>query len=119
MPNTIIQDLAHEEGIRKFGYGHRVLLYLPPYHPEYNAIEMAWARIKDYVGKNPNLTKLIQESIPKAFSSVNSQTSFNIINFVVNRMSNDFKVDPDPLDIDAGMQAQVDENQTESLQDDE
>ena len=35
-------------------HGHEVLR-LPPYHPDFNAIEMIWSQLKDMVRKN-NLT---------------------------------------------------------------
>jgi len=39
--NLLLKDLASEEGLRKFRRPHQIL-YLPPYHPELNPIELAW-----------------------------------------------------------------------------
>ena len=32
-------------------YGHK-FIFLPPYHPQLNQIEMAWALVKNYVANN-------------------------------------------------------------------
>jgi len=45
-PMSELQELAEE-------FGHEIT-YLPPYHPEFNAIELAWARAKDYAGICPS-----------------------------------------------------------------
>ena len=36
-------------------HGHEVLRLPPPYHPDFNAIEMIWSQMKDIVRKT-NLT---------------------------------------------------------------
>ena len=33
------------------------VLFLPPYSPEYNPIERAWAKLKDFVRRLPTLTR--------------------------------------------------------------
>lgn len=66
-PQTIIEDMAQKHGLEYFGSPHRVI-FLPPYHPEYNGIEMAWGQVKHYVGMNPEykIKALIGETLPKA-----------------------------------------------------
>jgi len=39
--------------------GHKIL-YLPPYHPEYNAIEMLWSRVKNWIADH-NITYKMAE----------------------------------------------------------
>ena len=58
-----IEDLFLEKGIN--------VLYLPPYTPEYNPIEMMWSKIKNYLRKNrsKNLDGL-KEIITKAYSTI-------------------------------------------------
>lgn len=73
-PETEIEILAKEDGIRRFNYPHRVL-YLPPYHPEYNPIEMGWSIVKGEIAKRPkyNLALLLKEELPKAFAKVTAE----------------------------------------------
>ena len=33
------------------------VLFLPPYSPEYNPIERAWAKLKDFIRRLPTLTR--------------------------------------------------------------
>lgn len=33
------------------------VIFLPPYSPEYNPIERAWAKIKDFIRRLPTLTR--------------------------------------------------------------
>lgn len=58
-----IEDLFLKKGIN--------LLYLPPYTPEYNPIEMMWSKIKNYLRKNrsENLDEL-KEIITKAYATI-------------------------------------------------
>ena len=58
-----IEDLFLEKGIN--------VLYLPPYTPEYNPIEMMWSKIKSYLRKKTSLTlKDLKENITKAFDTI-------------------------------------------------
>lgn len=61
-----IEDIFTDKGID--------VLYLPPYTPEYNPIEMMWAKIKLFLRKNrsKNLTQL-KQNITKAFNSITNQ----------------------------------------------
>ena len=59
-----VKELFKEKGIN--------ILYLPPYTPEYNPIEMMWAKIKSFLRKNRSKDILqLKENITKAFSLVN------------------------------------------------
>lgn len=75
-PPNIIEKMAVDQGLLDFGYPHRIL-FLPPYHPEYNGIELAWASIKYYCGQNPdyNIKALMYETLPKAFKNLNKETA--------------------------------------------
>jgi len=63
-PNNLIEQLAK-------GEGHEVL-YLPQYHFELNAIEMAWAQIKSIAAYGPtyNLQRLNNEILSNCFHTV-------------------------------------------------
>lgn len=61
-----IEDIFIDKGIE--------ILYLPPYTPEYNPIEMMWAKIKLFLRKNRSKTfNQLKQNITKAFNSVNYQ----------------------------------------------
>ena len=59
---------------------HRVL-YLPPYHPEFNPIEQAWGFIKRRVGSNPkyNIQYICEEQLPDAFTEFVGARAYNLI----------------------------------------
>ena len=64
-PEYVIETLAKK-------YGHSII-FLPPYHPELNPIELCWATVKNYIAKNNksfNLTDIIKNLIPVAFSKI-------------------------------------------------
>lgn len=104
-PETIIEDMAKKHGLEYFGREHQVL-YLPPYHPEYNAIEMAWGRVKHFVGKNPpySLNVLLTDTLQKAFNDISTRTAFGICSHVKNMLLEDGQRDLDPDDITIRMQ---------------
>ena len=58
-----IEDIFLEKGIN--------ILYLPPYTPEYNPIEMMWAKIKHFLRKNrsQNIEEL-KKNISKAYTNI-------------------------------------------------
>ena len=58
-PKSLLELLAEEYGQKQFNTAHKIL-FLPPYYPEFNPIELAWARIKNFIADNPtyNLAKL-------------------------------------------------------------
>lgn len=65
----------HKEKFKKFNIDkileehNHTILRLPPYHPDLNPIEMAWASIKGYVAKKnvtnniTNIMKLVEEKV--------------------------------------------------------
>ncbi len=52
--SQIVQQMLEESGIK--------LVFLPPYSPELNPIELAWSQLKNYLGKKKNMDeeKLIE-----------------------------------------------------------
>ena len=78
--------LLREEGNKTFceekaeELGHQVL-YLPPYHPEFNPIELAWSFIKRRVGSNPkyNIHYICQQQLPEAFYQFKGERAYNLI----------------------------------------
>lgn len=97
-PKNIFEVMAEEHGINNFGYPHRIL-YLPPYHAEYNAIELAWGRIKSYAGRNPtyNMTRLLDETLPRGFMEVTKEVAKNLVAHVIKKYAEDLDSDVDPL----------------------
>ena len=97
--------MAEEHGQQYFGREHRVI-FLPPYHPEYNAIEMAWGRVKHYVGQNPpyNLKILMQETLPDALRNITHETTFNIVKHIRELIKTDANNELDMAEIDERMQ---------------
>lgn len=79
-PKNIYEFLAEEEGLRKFNNSYK-LLYLPPYHPECNAIEVGWEHIKNYLEKNPSydIERLQQDKLPEAFLQFTAVKAKNIV----------------------------------------
>ncbi len=51
-PVTKLEKMAFNDGLKRFQKPH-ILLFLPPYYPELNPIEFAWARIKNNIADNP------------------------------------------------------------------
>lgn len=73
---TVIMDnLSSHKGIEHlFNQKGIDVLYLPPYTPEYNPIEMMWAKIKNYLRKNrAKDIHQLKENITKAFNLINIQ----------------------------------------------
>lgn len=63
------------------------MLYLPPYHPKFNSIELAWANIKNYIRKNLSYSfkDLQNKSLPLAISQFSQERAQNIINSMIRR----------------------------------
>ena len=59
----------------------------PPYHPEYNGIELAWARVKHFIGHHPsyNLESILSQNLPNALFSVTPDTAKRIIEHIIER----------------------------------
>ena len=72
-PKNILEEELKSIGIEKFGVPH-ILLYLPPYHPELNPIELCWARMKNFLADNPcyRVKKLEEQLIPQAMKLISS-----------------------------------------------
>lgn len=104
-PKTIIEEIAENHGREYFGREHRVI-FLPPYHPEYNGIELAWGRVKHYVGQNPSykIKELIQETLPQAFLNVTAEKAQAIVNHIKKKIKNDAKLETDSAEIEARLQ---------------
>lgn len=100
-PSTLIQTLAAESGKKRFGYEHRVI-YLPPYHPEYSAVERAWADIKLYIGRNPSyqLEDILENKLPEALNLFTQEKARNIIQSMVKSYYYDSGREVELLDID-------------------
>jgi hypothetical protein len=101
-PRTIIEEMAETHGLNKFGREH-IVMFLPPYHPEYNGIEMAWGRVKHFVGKNPpyNLNILLNETLPNALREFKRETASKIVKHVTDliRVDANEELDVDELDL--------------------
>lgn len=49
------------------------VLFLPPYSPEYNPIERAWAKLKDFIRRLPTLTRAaFDAAVAAAMDAVSS-----------------------------------------------
>ncbi len=72
-PKNILEEELKSISIEKFGVPH-ILLYLPPYHPELNPIELCWARMKKFLADNPcyRVKKLEEQLIPQAMKLISS-----------------------------------------------
>jgi len=94
-----------QDGFERFKFPHKVL-YLPPYHPEYNAIELAWARVKHFIGRhlNYNLENILNVSLPDALRAVTPEISKKIIGHVIEQWKTDIEDKIDPMDITAKIQ---------------
>lgn len=59
------------------------VLFLPPYSPEFNPIEKAWAKIKDFIRRLPTLTRDAFDSAVAAaldaitFADIHGWTTFS------------------------------------------
>lgn len=65
--------------------GHQ-LLYLPPYHPEVNPIELAWSYVKRNVAEaaSYNIDTICNDILPTAFSTLNTNTIQKFFSHVKN-----------------------------------
>jgi hypothetical protein len=69
-----IKELAKQHGI--------VLLYLPPYSPDYNPIEEAFSYIKNYLRKHDELMQVIPDPVVLIKAAFHSITSDHITSWV-------------------------------------
>jgi putative transposase len=63
---TAIMDNARfhrKNKLRKLARGKVRLLFLPPYSPDYNIIEKAWANMKRYLGNNMENYQSIETAV--------------------------------------------------------
>ena len=99
-PLNLVEKLAKEARVHSFGYANRVL-FLPPYHPEYNAIELAWARVKHYIAKNPTyeMETILNYSLPGSIDELTPHIANNIVNHVINKWREDMISEIDPMNI--------------------
>lgn len=69
---------AHKEpqGVAAIRAAGADVLFLPPYSPEYNPIEKAWAKLKDIIRRLPTLTR---EAFDKAVAAAMSAISLDDI----------------------------------------
>ena len=73
-----VRELIEETGAR--------VLYLPPYTPEFNAIEYVWAKIKKFVNRClPRLKPDLYEAISDALRTI---TPADAKNFTLHAVSN-------------------------------
>lgn len=73
---TVVMDnLSSHKGIEHIFQQHNInVLYLPPYTPEYNPIEMMWEKIKNYLRKNRAKDILqLRNNITKAYNLITSK----------------------------------------------
>ena len=69
-----IKELAKQHGI--------ILLYLPPYSPDYNPIEEAFSYIKNYLRKHDELMQVIPDPVVLIKAAFHSITSDHITSWV-------------------------------------
>jgi len=100
-PLTIIEEMAEEHGLQYFGVPHRVV-FIPPYHPEYNGNDLAWGQVKRFVGNNPTykIKKLIDETLPKALSNFTQEKAKAIYSHIIKKIKDDFQNETDQDEID-------------------
>ncbi|KAI5640202.1 DDE superfamily endonuclease domain-containing protein [Phthorimaea operculella] len=77
-------------------YGHRVVR-LPPYHCQYNAIELIWAQIKGHAGRHntepPFTTGKMMELLIEACSKVTKDDWANVVKHTKKIIDQDFERD--------------------------
>lgn len=83
----VVDEMAKEKGI--------TVVRLPPYHCELNPIELIWAQVKGYVGKNNKTFKMteIKNLLANALQSVTVETWKRCINHVVKEEQKMLKID--------------------------
>lgn len=109
IPLTIIEKMAEDAG-------HKVL-FLPQYHPEYNAIEYAWAFVKGYARRNPpnSMDDLLTNILPDAFDLLTEEKANNICNHVLKRYVADYRA----LNLSGEQMVNEEEENLEDYQGDE
>lgn len=71
-PNYKIDKIAEAAG--------HSILRTPPYHPEFQPIEMCWGVVKNYMAKHCDFTlQKFRDNLPFAFSKVTSKTCHKLI----------------------------------------
>lgn len=89
-PQNDIEKIAEKNG-------HKIL-YLPPYHPEYNPIEYVWAKMKNFIADNPtySVKEITKIQLFYAKSLINSIFCERIFRRVQNDMFDDLNYLQDP-----------------------
>ena len=69
------------------------MLFLPQYHPEYNAIEYGWSFVKGFVRRNPPKTMkdLLTNVLPQAYDALTPDKAKNICNHVLKKYLKDLQ----------------------------
>ncbi len=72
-PNNLLENLACEIGYDYCNLGH-LLLYLPPYRPQLNPIELVWAKMKYIVGCNSSykMKDIKDKLLPQAITQIDA-----------------------------------------------
>jgi len=61
----------HPDAIAAIRAAKADVLFLPPYSPEYNPIEKAWAKLKDILRRLPTLTRdVFDQAVAQAMTAV-------------------------------------------------
>ena len=56
------------------------LLYLPPYSPDFNPIEMAWSKIKQHLRSAKSRTvAALEQIIPEALQTISGQKRVGLV----------------------------------------
>ena len=67
-------SIHHVDSVKKlFTLAGVLLIFLPPYSPDFNPIELAFAKVKRYLKENDELLQLVPDPLPiirTAFSTI-------------------------------------------------
>jgi transposase len=71
-----------------FSHSSKILLRLPPYHCEFNPIELIWGDLKGYIGRENSTFKLndVKNLIQEGFSQIDKLKWLNACNHVKNNI---------------------------------